>query len=180
MARRILTSLCLSALLTVTLPLQPALAQEVPLKGLGRFDGWRDNALIGYGIVTGLAGSGDTRRNEVTGSFSVNDDGFIVLSGTEYRLGVLDAAGRPISLNIDDIRTSAPEETTKIEFKDNLSRTATEHTIPDVRIFDARGGEHKWTLEFTREEPAGPVSMAIYAWPSLTGKPIFWRSLPAG
>lgn len=44
----------------------PASAQDVPLRGLGRFDGWRDNALIGYGIVTGLAGSGDTRRNEVT------------------------------------------------------------------------------------------------------------------
>lgn len=44
----------------------PAIAQSVPLKGLGRFDGWRDNALIGYGLVTGLAGSGDTRRNEVT------------------------------------------------------------------------------------------------------------------
>lgn len=44
----------------------PAFAQSVPLKGLGRFDGWRDNALIGYGLVTGLAGSGDTRRNEVT------------------------------------------------------------------------------------------------------------------
>lgn len=41
-------------------------AQDVPLKGLGRFDGWRDNALIGYGLVTGLAGTGDTRRNEVT------------------------------------------------------------------------------------------------------------------
>ena len=40
--------------------------EPVPLKALGRFDGWRDNALIGYGIVTGLAGSGDTRRNEVT------------------------------------------------------------------------------------------------------------------
>ncbi len=44
----------------------PAAAQEVPLKGLGRFDGWRENALIGYGLVTGLAGSGDTRRNGVT------------------------------------------------------------------------------------------------------------------
>lgn len=38
----------------------------VPLSGLGRFQGWRDNALIGYGLVTGLAGSGDTRRNGVT------------------------------------------------------------------------------------------------------------------
>ena len=45
---------------------EAALAQDVPLKNLGRFEGWRDNALIGYGLVTGLAGSGDTRRNEVT------------------------------------------------------------------------------------------------------------------
>lgn len=43
-----------------------AAAETVPLSGLGRFQGWRENALIGYGIVTGLAGSGDTRRSEVT------------------------------------------------------------------------------------------------------------------
>lgn len=43
-----------------------ASAQEAPLKALGRFDGWRENSLIGYGIVTGLAGTGDTRRNEAT------------------------------------------------------------------------------------------------------------------
>lgn len=41
-------------------------AAGVPLSGMGRFQGWRDNALIGYGLVTGLAGSGDTRRNGVT------------------------------------------------------------------------------------------------------------------
>jgi len=40
-----------------------ALSQQVPLKGLGRFGGWRDNALVGYGLVTGLSGSGDTRRD---------------------------------------------------------------------------------------------------------------------
>jgi flagellar P-ring protein precursor FlgI len=44
----------------------PAEAQQVPLKGIGRFAGWRQNALIGYGVVTGLAGSGDTRRSTVT------------------------------------------------------------------------------------------------------------------
>jgi len=44
----------------------PGLGQAVPVSTLGRFDGWRDNALIGYGLVTGLAGSGDTRQNEVT------------------------------------------------------------------------------------------------------------------
>jgi len=39
---------------------------EVRLKDLGRFLGWRDNMLVGYGIVTGLAGSGDTPRNQAT------------------------------------------------------------------------------------------------------------------
>lgn len=47
-------------------PAAPALAQDVPLTGLGRFDGWRENSLIGYGLVTGLPGTGDTRRSEVT------------------------------------------------------------------------------------------------------------------
>lgn len=58
--------LALFAALFSGFTLTGALAQTVPLKGLGRFDGWRENSLIGYGIVTGLAGSGDTRRSEVT------------------------------------------------------------------------------------------------------------------
>ncbi len=53
-------------LLAVAMPTAPAMAQSVPLKSLGRFDGWRENALVGYGTVTGLAGSGDTRRSVVT------------------------------------------------------------------------------------------------------------------
>lgn len=44
----------------------PAAAQEVPIRSLGRFDGWRENALVGYGLVIGLSGSGDTRRSGVT------------------------------------------------------------------------------------------------------------------
>ncbi|RQQ01089.1 flagellar basal body P-ring protein FlgI [Burkholderia stagnalis] len=39
---------------------------DVRLKDLGRFLGWRDNMLVGYGIVTGLSGSGDTPRNQAT------------------------------------------------------------------------------------------------------------------
>lgn len=44
----------------------PALAGEVRIKDLGRFLGWRENALIGYGVVTGLSGTGDSPRNEAT------------------------------------------------------------------------------------------------------------------
>ena len=43
-----------------------ASAREAQLKGLGRFDGWRENTLIGYGIVVGLSGSGDSRRSVMT------------------------------------------------------------------------------------------------------------------
>ncbi len=48
------------------LSLQTVAMAEVRLKDLGHFTGWRDNQLIGYGIVTGLAGSGDSPRNRAT------------------------------------------------------------------------------------------------------------------
>ena len=43
-----------------------ALAQEVRIKELGRVDGVRQNMVSGYGIVTGLAGTGDTSRSQAT------------------------------------------------------------------------------------------------------------------
>jgi flagellar P-ring protein precursor FlgI len=43
-----------------------AQADAVRIKDLGRFLGWRDNALVGYGIVTGLSGSGDSPRSVAT------------------------------------------------------------------------------------------------------------------
>lgn len=57
----------LAALLACLMLAGPAsAADEVRIKDLGRFLGWRDNALVGYGVVTGLAGSGDSPRSEVT------------------------------------------------------------------------------------------------------------------
>jgi flagellar P-ring protein FlgI len=44
----------------------PSAADTVRMKDLGRFLGWRDNALVGYGLVTGLAGSGDSSRSTMT------------------------------------------------------------------------------------------------------------------
>lgn len=55
-------------LIILALLLAPAAAEanEVRVRDLGRFLGQRQNALVGYGIVTGLAGSGDSPRSEVT------------------------------------------------------------------------------------------------------------------
>lgn len=57
--------LCLSVSLGAA---TSALAETdgVRVKDLGRFLGWRDNALVGYGLVTGLSGSGDSPHSGVT------------------------------------------------------------------------------------------------------------------
>lgn len=109
-----------------------------------------DLAVDGSGFFVLL--DGDQTFYTRTGSFLVNDEGDIVLAGTDYKLAVLDEAGRPVALNIDKSRTSPPAETTKIEFADNLSSTATEHTLADVAVYDDRGEEALWTIKFTREE----------------------------
>lgn len=43
-----------------------AVSDVVRLKDLGRVDGWRENYLVGFGIVTGLAGTGDSSRSKAT------------------------------------------------------------------------------------------------------------------
>ncbi|MEZ8378224.1 flagellar basal body P-ring protein FlgI [Vibrio lentus] len=59
--------LFLTLLVFVGLP-NYALAEEgyARLKDIARLEGDRDNALIGYGVVVGLAGSGDSRKNKST------------------------------------------------------------------------------------------------------------------
>jgi flagellar P-ring protein FlgI len=44
----------------------------VRLKDLGRIDGVRDNMIVGYGVVTGLAGTGDSSRSQATLQAIVN------------------------------------------------------------------------------------------------------------
>jgi flagellar P-ring protein precursor FlgI len=56
----------LPALVLLAVLLLPSVvAREVPLraKDLGKVQGWRENVLVGTGIVTGLAGTGDSPGN---------------------------------------------------------------------------------------------------------------------
>lgn len=41
-------------------------SERVRLKDIGRFEGVRENYLIGYGVVTGLAGTGDSSHSKAT------------------------------------------------------------------------------------------------------------------
>jgi flagellar P-ring protein precursor FlgI len=54
---RIVGLLATAAMCTTTL------AETVRIKDLGKLQGWRENALVGTGVVTGLAGTGDSSTN---------------------------------------------------------------------------------------------------------------------
>src|SRR3954467_10732225 len=55
---RLSSHTCLLLLLVAT-----AGHSAVRIKDLARFEGVRDNAILGYGLVVGLPGTGDTQRN---------------------------------------------------------------------------------------------------------------------
>lgn len=40
--------------------------KQLRVKDIGKLKGWRENYLVGYGIVTGLAGTGDSSSNRTT------------------------------------------------------------------------------------------------------------------
>lgn len=54
-----------AAFIALALPLG-ATAQAMRAKDLGKLQGWRENALVGTGIVTGLAGTGDSPTSRTT------------------------------------------------------------------------------------------------------------------
>jgi len=114
-----------------------------------------DLAIDGNGFFVLLDGNDQLYTR--TGSFAVDDDGYIVLQGSENRLAVLDEKGRPVALNIDAFRTDSPEPTQTITFADNLSSTATEFSIPDLAVFGPNGEEQVWSIAFAREETVADV-----------------------
>lgn len=55
-----------SVLMMVLLGFLPQSHAQVRLKSIARLSGLQENPLVGYGLVIGLAGSGDSRRNKDT------------------------------------------------------------------------------------------------------------------
>ncbi len=53
----------LICLLTLLICLSPAWAAQVRIKDIARVEGVRENYLVGYGLVMGLPGTGDSMRN---------------------------------------------------------------------------------------------------------------------
>lgn len=113
-----------------------------------------DLAIDGSGFLVLL--DGDNQLYTRTGSFEVDQQGFIVLSGTKHRLATLDSAGRPVTPSIDQSRTSPPLATTTVKLSDNLSSSATDPvTVSNMAVYDKAGGAHKWTAKFEKATGQG-------------------------
>lgn len=111
-----------------------------------------DLAVDGSGFLMLL--HGDEVAYTRTGSFAVDNDGFVVLSGTNYRLATRDPSGHPVSVSIDTVQTSAPKATTTVTFGDNLSSSATSFAVGDIKVTDANGGAHIWKATFAKDTAA--------------------------
>ncbi len=64
--------LILLAVLTIVGEWFPALAQAARIKDIASIGGVRENQLLGYGIIVGLAGTGDDLKNGFTGESLAN------------------------------------------------------------------------------------------------------------
>jgi flagellar P-ring protein precursor FlgI len=62
----------IAALVSLVAAAGSGAVEGVRLKDLGRIDGVRDNMVVGYGLVTGLAGTGDSSRSQATLQSIVN------------------------------------------------------------------------------------------------------------
>ncbi len=112
-----------------------------------------DLAIDGTGFLVLLDGAETLYAR--TGSFEVDKDGYIILSGTSYRLAALDSSNHPVALSVDAVRTNPPKATTVIKFADNLSSTATSFALSDLRVYDGSGGAHVWKVTFAKDADAG-------------------------
>ena len=117
-----------------------------------------DLAVDGAGFLVLL--DGDNILYTRTGSFEVSKDGYLVLSGTNYRLATLDSARRPVSLSVDSQRSSPPKATTSIRFSDNISSSASSYAVRNITVYDKAGGSHVWQAQFTRDT-ANPGSWTV-------------------
>jgi flagellar P-ring protein precursor FlgI len=89
-------SLSLWLLLTAALLASGAVGASeagVRLKDLGRIDGVRDNMIVGYGVVTGLAGTGDSSKSQATLQSIVNTLQSFGVNVTTSQLSTRNVAG---------------------------------------------------------------------------------------
>jgi flagellar hook protein FlgE len=112
-----------------------------------------DLAIQGNGFLTVLGKNGQVFYTR-TGSFTVDQGGFVSDRASGNRLALLGKTGLPETTNISDKLSNPPTATTKISFRNNLSSSGTTAAVSNMAVFDDHGGQQVWTATFTKTTSA--------------------------
>jgi flagellar hook protein FlgE len=82
------------------------------------------------------------------GQFEFNRDGVLVVRGTERQVVGLTAVSAQTAITLDGLRISAPKATTAVKMSGNLSSSATDFNLSNLKVIDAVGGEHTLNVNF--------------------------------
>ena len=90
------------------------------------------------------------------GRFDLDEQGKLILMDKGYEVMGLVQGGALSPISVDALRVSLPKKTTQITLSGNLSSTSVantdptqpEHSIGDIKVYDALGAERTLTLQF--------------------------------
>lgn len=99
----------------------------------------------GYFVIRGEQGDLYTRA----GNFQFNDEGLLTDISTGHRVQALNESGLLIDISIDGLQTLAPEATTQVDFRGNLSTNDTTHTVSNITVYDTSGEAINLNVTFT-------------------------------
>ena len=85
------------------------------------------------------------------GQFTFNDNLELVDSTGNYNVMALDDAGNLAKVSFSDLKIMAPEATTQVQFSGQLASSDSEHTVSDIKVFDASGKSHTISVEFSNQ-----------------------------
>jgi len=106
-----------------------------------------DLAIAGKGMF--VLKNGDQFLYTRAGQFNFNDDGVLVDSISGLEVVSLDKNGKMQPLSIDDLKTLAPEATSKLSFSGNLSADDNEEEIQGLKVINGLGEEVEVNVKFT-------------------------------
>jgi len=107
-----------------------------------------DVAISGNGLFV-LKDTNNNTYYTRAGQFAVDANGYLVDSTSGYRVQAIDSNGGLSDINLANLQTSPAKATTQVSFVGNLSRGATSDQIGSITVYDAVGGSHTLTANFT-------------------------------
>lgn len=108
-----------------------------------------DLSIKGDGFFISTDGSNRQHLYSRAGQFEFNSDGVLVVRGTDRQVVGLNSAGAQTRISLSDLRSSPPKATTNVKMTGNLSSSATTYTLGSIQVFDAVGGAHTLSADFS-------------------------------